>query len=445
MICSTRQQGLNTAGGLKAVFQKDSLWEPGTNIKVEFINAPDWKKKWVEKVVTEQIAPYVNLTFEWDSAPGDISIDFPQAVIAQSMLGRTSRMERPSMSLGWLDPPFRSFEWQGKTYQIPAGQVRNETDQGPITTGATVAHEFGHALGMIHEHQNPFGEPIQWNEAAVFAYYSGPPNNWDSSAIRYNILDNVPKETHNGSAFDKDSIMIYSFPGYFTHNVPDGIKLPNQLSPTDKVWLSKMYPFDGYSCYGDKCSSGSDYKTLQECEEKCVNRYMSLKDCNGKYHCFYRGDKALELVNDDLCKGLKVIDACGSKDACLYNGYQLPPSVCQDGSFVKSQTIEDIICDKKLLRSEIRELAIQLQKAYNNGNETMVKTLTETMNEKRLMLGTCKTRIAESVGSSRILDVILAVGTMLVIYVIVWFIMSAKSKRPLSSRMDTASPLSNGY
>jgi len=31
--------------------------------------------------------------------------------------------------------------------------------------GGTAAHEFGHAIGLAHEHQNPAGG-IQWNEAS---------------------------------------------------------------------------------------------------------------------------------------------------------------------------------------------------------------------------------------------------------------------------------------
>ena len=30
-----------------------------------------------------------------------------------------------------------------------------------------VLHEFGHALGLIHEHQNPKGGGIEWNRDAV--------------------------------------------------------------------------------------------------------------------------------------------------------------------------------------------------------------------------------------------------------------------------------------
>ncbi len=50
-----------------------------------------------------------------------------------------------------------------------------------------VLHEFGHTLGLIHEHQNP-NRPINWNRAAVIADLSGPPNNWDEETIENNIF-----------------------------------------------------------------------------------------------------------------------------------------------------------------------------------------------------------------------------------------------------------------
>ena len=44
--------------------------------------------------------------------------------------------------------------------------------------GGTAAHEFGHAIGLAHEHQNPAGG-IQWNEAVVIREMAGSPNFWD--------------------------------------------------------------------------------------------------------------------------------------------------------------------------------------------------------------------------------------------------------------------------
>ena len=51
----------------------------------------------------------------------------------------------------------------------------------------TYFHEFGHLLGMIHEHQNPSSNPIQWNKQAVVKALSGPPNNWDLATIQHKL------------------------------------------------------------------------------------------------------------------------------------------------------------------------------------------------------------------------------------------------------------------
>ena len=52
--------------------------------------------------------------------------------------------------------------------------------------GGTAAHEFGHAIGLAHEHQNPQAG-IQWNEAQVLKDLAGPPNFWTPDQIRHNV------------------------------------------------------------------------------------------------------------------------------------------------------------------------------------------------------------------------------------------------------------------
>jgi len=74
----------------------------------------------------------------------------------------------------------------------------------------TSLHEIGHAMGFPHEHQNP-NAGIVWDESAVNAYFSGPPNNWDQETIFGNILRKISSADVNGSSWDKDSIMHYSF------------------------------------------------------------------------------------------------------------------------------------------------------------------------------------------------------------------------------------------
>ena len=35
---------------------------------------------------------------------------------------------------------------------------------------STVLHEFGHSIGLIHEHQSPFKGGFEWNKDEVSAH-----------------------------------------------------------------------------------------------------------------------------------------------------------------------------------------------------------------------------------------------------------------------------------
>ena len=34
----------------------------------------------------------------------------------------------------------------------------------------TILHEFGHSIGLIHEHQSPFSGGFEWNKEEVHTY-----------------------------------------------------------------------------------------------------------------------------------------------------------------------------------------------------------------------------------------------------------------------------------
>jgi len=116
--------------------------------------------------------------------------------------------------------------------------------------GGTAAHEFGHAIGLAHEHQNPAGG-IQWNEQVVIREMAKSPNFWDEQTTRHNILRKYSADQINGTAFDPDSIMLYFFPATWTLN---GIatEANDILSRMDKEFIAgaKMYPKTGVTVSG---------------------------------------------------------------------------------------------------------------------------------------------------------------------------------------------------
>jgi hypothetical protein len=108
----------------------------------------------------------------------------------------------------------------------------------------TVLHEIGHALGMLHEHQSPFAG-IHWDDEAVYAELSGPPNHWSRERTHRNILCRLGPDEANGSVWDPRSVMEFPFPPGLVlepERYRAGIAPPGTLSAGDKEFALRWYP-----------------------------------------------------------------------------------------------------------------------------------------------------------------------------------------------------------
>ncbi len=218
-VCVTKQkQDAND----KAALLNEARWNIGDVIRVRFIEGDQSLKNRVRAVAERWTAPgMANLKLQWvDSGAAEIRIAFQQGNGSWSYLGTHCRAipePQPTMNYGWLTPASSDDELR-----------------------SVVLHEFGHALGLIHQHQSPQGG-IKWNEPAVFADLSGPPNNWDAATIRSNVLDHYSANQVTASPVDRLSIMMNPIPRAWTL---DGFSagMNNDLSQDDIRVIKLYYP-----------------------------------------------------------------------------------------------------------------------------------------------------------------------------------------------------------
>jgi hypothetical protein len=106
---------------------------------------------------------------------------------------------------------------------------------------ATVLHEFCHALGMVHEHQN-VRNGIVWDDERVYEWAEDT-HGWTRDRTYRNIIRKYQKSQINASEFDSKSIMLYYFPRSLTLNTDDPECRQNfRLSRGDVDFITQIYP-----------------------------------------------------------------------------------------------------------------------------------------------------------------------------------------------------------
>lgn len=115
-----------------------------------------------------------------------------------------------------------------------------------------ILHEFGHALGLEHEHQNPEGKcwPDEFDRKAVEEYLRIN-RNWTPQDVEANMEMLGKKGTLvEHTAFDKQSVMIYGFPARFYKkqlSSPCFADEKEEISVEDRKLAARLYPADDKS------------------------------------------------------------------------------------------------------------------------------------------------------------------------------------------------------
>lgn len=107
---------------------------------------------------------------------------------------------------------------------------------------AVTQHEFGHALGLLHEHSSPISG-IKWNKERLYKLYKIQ-QGWDKDQVDYQVFRVFNQSYTNGTKYDNKSIMHYPIDSSETI---DGywVDWNYYISKGDKEIISALYPKKG--------------------------------------------------------------------------------------------------------------------------------------------------------------------------------------------------------
>jgi hypothetical protein len=200
----------------------DRMWNPGQTLSVRMTGGSAKVRSKVRQYAVEWEG-YANIHFAFvdDSQPADIKISFDKGG-SWSTVGRDALavpFNFSTMNFGWFD---------------------DNTSENEFSR--VVLHEFGHALGLIHEHQSPVSG-IQWDKEKAYKWYKEN-QGWDKNMVDSQVFEKYRINSTNYSQFDPTSIMEYWVPVELTldgHGVPGN----TTLSSLDKEYIRRWYPHPG--------------------------------------------------------------------------------------------------------------------------------------------------------------------------------------------------------
>src|SRR5262245_36465718 len=134
-----RRFGASSMGApMKMALETGKKWKDGRTLGIYFMDGSATQKARVMEQAVKW-SSYANITFDFAASKSDaqIRISFAADPGSWSYIGTDClgiKKSEPTMNFGWLTDETEDDEYE-----------------------RVVIHEFGHALGAIHEHQNPRG------------------------------------------------------------------------------------------------------------------------------------------------------------------------------------------------------------------------------------------------------------------------------------------------
>lgn len=210
------------------VVSKAKLWKT-KNLNIAFISGTAEEKELIKKFAMPW-TKYANINFHFfdslSEAPGG------RAHIRIHVSKRDEKNPFAGDSYVGTDSLYAGTPYSMRIFIKP--------DEMLYLLRGVVLHEFGHALGLNHEHQHP-ERTYEFDETKLFA-------NCATRGIEYSHCKRIYTDTfspwdHNLLTYDPESIMHYSLDRNYIKSGPEAIYHGNSdFSLLDKIGIARTYP-----------------------------------------------------------------------------------------------------------------------------------------------------------------------------------------------------------
>lgn len=249
----------------------------------------------------------VNVASAWELPGTTIKFDFGDRNNPRLCGGRRNYDIRVGYSL----PGYWSFIGQDSLIYAPQTEQSLNLARFDVSTIAdaefqrVVLHEFGHAIGLQHEHQIPDATcEAEFDWPVIYSKLSGPPNNWSKATIDFNMRSRPYFTGDIATDFNPKSIMLYSFPpSYYRLGIQSKCYTPQNttISPGDVKTVSLAYGV------GTPRNQTADYvaikaavPTLSAGEQEVVNRRLAFLQANTDSKASIIGEVRAEHLDVDV-------------------------------------------------------------------------------------------------------------------------------------------------